>query len=499
MPTPEPVSGQVFDLHERELLRQGLKQRHIQMIALAGTIGTGLFLSSGQVISQSGPAGAIIGYSVIGLLVSGVLVSIAELSALLPLSGGIIRHAERIVDPALSFAQGWNTVYAYFISIPGEIVAATVLVQFWISVNSAIWITVFGGLLILCNLSLIRIYGELEFSFAILKIMLIVGLNLMALVLVCGGGPTGEVYGVGFWRNPGPFTQYLNIPGALGQFLGVWRAFTPAVYSYASVENVTLLAGETQNPRKNIPRAAKRIVWRVIIFYVITIFMITLLVPSNDPNLLKSTGTAAQSPFVLAADRAGVAVVPSIINFVVLTSAWGSGNSILMGGSRVLLGLSQEKHAPAFVSKVNRLGVPYVSVAMMSLSICLGYLTVSSGAATVFTWLQNLIAAFNYIAWMIICIVYLRFYYAMKKQGISRDELPWKAPLQPWSTQIFLSAYLDIAIVLVLYLGYKVWKKTKLIPLDEVPLRYYLDQAHRNPEPPDAKKSGWGRLNILWG
>ncbi|OJJ67779.1 hypothetical protein ASPBRDRAFT_58856 [Aspergillus brasiliensis CBS 101740] len=488
--------GQLIDLDERRILKQGLKQRHIQMIAFAGTIGTGLFLSSGQVIASAGPAGAIMGYSIVGILVSGMLVSIAELSALVPLSGGIIRHAEYFVDPALSFAQGWNIAYAYFISIAGEIVAAAVLVGFWIKLNSAIWITIFGGLAVICNLSLVRIYGELELSFAVLKILLIIGLNLMALVLVCGGGPAGKVHGAQYWHNPGPFVQYLNIPGRLGQFLGVWSSFTPAVYSFASVENVTILAGETQNPRQNIPKAAKRILARVVIFYIITILMITFIVPSNDPDLLKSTGTAAQSPFVLSAQRAGIKILPSIINAVVLTSAWSSGNSILMGGSRVLFGLAQERHAPSMLKRVSRWGVPYVAVSIMSLSVCLGYLTSNSAATIVFTWLQDLIAAYNYVAWMVICVVYLRFYYAMQKQGITRDELPWKAP---WSTQTFISSYLDIAILAALYFGYKFWRKSRIIPLDEVPLRYYIDQARQNQEPSLSRKGGWHRLNILWG
>lgn len=176
------------------------------MIALAGTIGTGLFLSSGKAIARGGPLGAFMGYTFTGILVSGVVISIAELryahwfrsastdqglisnpnSALVPLSGGIIRTAEYFVDPALSFANGWNSIYSSMVSLPAEIVAAAVIVQFWDQVtNSAVYITVFGVLLLASNLCLVRIYGELEFTFAMLKIMLIIGLNIMALVVTC--------------------------------------------------------------------------------------------------------------------------------------------------------------------------------------------------------------------------------------------------------------------------------------------------------------------------
>lgn len=159
------------------LLRRGLHQRHIQMIALAGAIGTGLFLGSGKAIARGGPLGALLGYLFTGMLVTAPVFSVAEMSALVPLSGGIIRHAEYFVDPALSFANGWNSVYSTMVSLPAEIVAAAVIVDFWTTINNGIWITVFGILLVLSNIILVRIYGELEFGFATLKIMLIIGLS----------------------------------------------------------------------------------------------------------------------------------------------------------------------------------------------------------------------------------------------------------------------------------------------------------------------------------
>ncbi|KAK5797750.1 hypothetical protein VI817_004041 [Penicillium citrinum] len=149
------------------------------MIALAGTIGTGLFLGSGRALAQAGPAGIFMGYSIMGLLISGVTLSIGELSALVPLSGGIIRPAAYFVDPAFSFAQGWNVTYQYLISIPAEISAAAVIVQFWVTINNAIWVTVFSAILFVTNAFLVKIYGEVEFYLALLKVFLIVGMNIM--------------------------------------------------------------------------------------------------------------------------------------------------------------------------------------------------------------------------------------------------------------------------------------------------------------------------------
>ncbi|KAE9378092.1 amino acid permease-like protein [Stipitochalara longipes BDJ] len=516
--------GENKEYGEVKELRRGLAQRHIQMIALAGTIGTGLFLGSGKAIARGGPLGAFMGYSFVGILVTGVVLSIAELSALLPLSGAIIRHAEHFVDPALSFAQGWNVVYSAIVSLPAEVTAAAVIVQFWSTINSAIWMTVFGILLIGSNLLFVRVYGEMEFTFASLKIMLIIGLNIMALVIVCGGGPHHHAYGFQYWRNPGPFVEYLGIKDDLGRFLGFWSSFGSAIYAYSGIENISIAAAEAQSPRRNIPIAAKRIFWRVCIFYILSIFMVGLIVPSDDPNLLHSTGNAAQSPFVIAATRAGIKFVPSIINFVVLTSAWSAGNSVLLGSTRTLYGMAREGHAPKIFLRTSRMGIPYVAVAFISLFIALGYMTLSDGASVVFGWLQDLVSVAALIGWIVICTVYLRFYYGCKVQGIDRSELPWKAPFQPyaawlslisfalllltggytvfikgnWDDETFVSSYINIPIFILLYFGYKFIKKTTIIPLAEIPIRHFIAIANANPESLAKPVVGWRRLNILW-
>ncbi|THW69408.1 amino acid permease-like protein [Aureobasidium pullulans] len=538
---PEYDQDGPLEFEEKKELKRGLNQRTIQMIALAGTIGTGLFLSSGKAISRAGPLGAFLGYTFVGFLCSGVVMSISELryeayrqllltyltfrSTLVPLSGGITRHAEYFVDPALSFANGWNQVYANLVSVPAELCAAAVLFEFWTSnVSNAVWIVVLGVCLIGSNIAFVRIYGELEFTFATLKIMLIIGINIMALVITCGGGPDHTSIGFQYWVSPGPFVQYLGYSGSLGQFLGFWTTFSNAVYSYSGIQNISIAASETQNPRRNIPMAAKRIFVRVLLFYVLTIFMVGLVVPSNDPHLLKSTGTASQSPFVIAASRAGIKVVPSIINAVILTSAWSSGNASMLAGSRILYGMAKEGRAPKIFTKTNRFGIPWVSVSLFSIFLCLAFLSLSNGANVAFTWLQDLVSVAAMVDWMVICGVYLRFYYSMKKQNISRSELPWAAPLQPylawvslfsfgillltggyvsflhghWDTETFISSYFNIPLFLILYFGYKVVKKTSIIPLEALPIRHFIDIANANPEAPEPPKVGWHKYNFLW-
>lgn len=176
----ENAAGQLKEIHQ---FRQGLHERHIQMIALAGTVGTGIFLSSGRAIVEAGPLGAFLAYTIIGATVASVVFGVGEMGALAPLNGGVIRYAEVFCDPALAFANGWNQVYSYTVSIPSEIVAAAVIIEFWITVNNAIWITVLGALMLSTAFVFVRVYGELEFGFSILKIMLIIGINIMALVI----------------------------------------------------------------------------------------------------------------------------------------------------------------------------------------------------------------------------------------------------------------------------------------------------------------------------
>lgn len=522
---PDNVDSAADHMGEIRLVKQGLHQRHIQMIALAGTIGTGLFLGSGRAIARSGPLGALLGYTIIGVAGSTVVFAVGEMGALVPLNGGVVRYAMLFFDPALAFANGWNQVYSYLMSIPAELSAAAVIVEFWVTVSNAIWITVFGVLMLATALVFVRVYGELEFGFSMIKIMLIIGINIMALVITCGGGPDGQTIGFRYWRNPGPFVQYLHIPGSWGQFLGFWTTLNNALYAYSGMENITVAAAETRCPRQAIPKAARRIFARVFLFYLLSIFMVGLVVPSSDSNLLRSTGNASQSPFVIAAHRAGIKAVPSIINAGVLTSAWSAGNSNILGGTRILFGMAMHGHAPKFFTRINRFGAPYIAVSLIGLFMALGYMTLSDSASTVFTWLQDIVSISTLVNWMCICIVYLRFQYGCRKQGIDRHrELPWAAPLQPyltwfslcmftlllftggfstfirghWDTETFVSSYLNIPIILGLYFGYKLYGRTSIIPLDEIPIRSFIQIYNEEPEPERKKKTWWRKLNILW-
>ncbi|RAK80070.1 amino acid transporter [Aspergillus fijiensis CBS 313.89] len=509
---------------EAQNLRRGLEQRHTQMIAIAGAIGTGLFLGLGSSIASGGPLGALLGYMLVGVIVCAIQIALGEVSALMPVTGSFVRHVELLVDPGLGFAIGWNVVYGCFMSVPSEISAAVVLIQYWTELNTAIWVTILIILSAVVALLFIRVYGELEFCFAILKILLIIGIVIMGLVIDLGGVAGTPRLGFHYWKDPGPFSEYLA-SGAWGRFLGFWAVLTTAVYSFSGVESLTMAAAEMQNPRRNIPRACKRVFARVTIFYIIAVLIVGMLVPSTDPRLNDYSGTAATSPFVIAAADAGIKVVPSIINAVVLTSAWSSSNQSILSGTRTLYGLALKGHAPKVFLRTTRHGVPYMCAALQIAVSCLAYLSCSNGAYTVFNWLLDLTSAGVLVSWITIALNHIRLIQGCRAQGIATEALPWHNwwsyysswfalvsciiilftggftvfTKGNWDPASFVSSYLDIPLVLAFYLGYKFWKKTRLIPVQEIPLQQALQEVRDDAEDEPVRTSKWSKFNILWG
>jgi amino acid transporter len=308
-----------------------------------------------------------------------------------------------------------------------------VLVQYWTDLNAAIFIMIFIVATSVVGFSLIRVYGEIEFFFAILKILLVVGLIILGLIIDLGGVPGVERIGFRYWKSPGPFVEYIA-EGSLGRFLGFWSVLINAVFSFAGVESIAMAAAETINPRRAIPRACKRVFARVTIFYVLAVLIVGMLVSSDDERLSDESGTAAQSPFVIAASAAGIKAIPSIVNAVVITSAFSSSNQALLAGTRVLYGLAVKRQAPAIFLKTNRWGVPYYCVGTFTAFMFLAFMSMSEGALTVFYWLLDLVGCGVLISWSAILFNHVRLVMAMKKQGIPRSSLPW----HNWWTREYL-------------------------------------------------------------
>ncbi|KAH6683029.1 amino acid permease/ SLC12A domain-containing protein [Halenospora varia] len=492
------IYGNLEEAEQYGYVTRGLKSRHIQFIALGGTIGTGLFLGIGSAFKNSGPLSVLLGYSFTGIAIFAMMQCLGEMATWLPLPGSIPQFCARYVDDAMGFAVGWNNWYSSSITLCAEISAASVVIGYWEKVgpdhvNVAVWISLVIVLVICLNIFAVSIYGEAEFIFASVKIVTIVGLLIMAFIIDLGGGPKHDRLGFRFWKNPGPMKEYAST-GNTGRFLGLFNVLVNAAFSYGGVELVAVAAGEAENPRKNIPKAVRRVFWRILFFYVLGSLAIGVLVSSNDPHLLSSEGVgAAQSPWVIGIQNAGIPVLPSIINAVILTSASSSANAFLYTGSRYLFALAQNKQAPRFLLRCSKAGVPYLCVAITASIAALTYLSVGKGGAeTAFEWFQNLTTIASLFTWCSICIAYIQFHKALLAQGIDRNTLVFKSKFQPytawfaliyfamiivfngfhvfvgqhhqnWNVTDFLAAYIGVPIYFLLYAFWKIFKRTKWI------------------------------------
>ena len=370
------------------------------------------------------------------LIVWIVMNDLAEMTTYLPMKGITIPYfVGRFVDPSLGFAAGWNYWYAYSILIAAEAVAGSILIGYWTAINSSVWITIFLALVLFLNIIAVS-FGEAEFWFASIKLITIIGLIILGWVLFFGGGPNHDRLGFRYWEEAG-FKAYL-VPGATGRFLAYWTAFVRAGFAFiTSPELIAVAAGETIAPRRNIPKAARRYVWRLLLFYGMGSFIIGVTVSSNNDRLLAPDSNASASPFVIGIQQAGIKGLNHLINAAILTSAWSAGNAFLYSGSRVLYGLALTKQAPKIFGKTNRRGVPWVAVLFTWAPGLLAYLTVSNTGATVFNWFVNISTISGYIAWIICLVTYLRFRKALEYQGLLHT-LPYKGPLQPYMTWVVL-------------------------------------------------------------
>lgn len=514
------------ELHEvfgqdRSRLKAGLDQRHIGMIALVGTFGTGIFLSSGGVLAVAGPVGCLIAYSTIAIVVGLNQMCIAECAALMPCTSAPLRHAEQFIDPALGFVYGWLGIWSAI--MPGEISATALIITYWTDISQGLWISIVIALIVGCNFLKIRLYGEIEFTFAIIKMLLLVGLIIISIVITSGGGPKGKKIGFKYWDDPGPFEEYLTT-GSLGKFAGFWQALSGTVYSFGGVQSVPNLAAEVQYPRRSIFTACKRVFYRVAVLMIITIFCLTLIIRSDDPHIANGSGNASSSPFVVAIKNAGIDVLPHIINAGVLTSAFSAGNLALMGGARLLFALAVKGQAPKIFLKTTRSGVPWVGNIFVAAFMPLAYMNMSESAADVFNWFQSLTSAKLLWDWILISANHIFLTRAMKAQGIPRSRLPhtWRfTPYAAWISGFFsllflltggfknfvhghflisslFSSYFVIPMSIVLYIGWKLLKRTRFLRPEEVQLEILFKDVEENPEPPEPPLKGWKVLTVLW-
>ncbi|KAF8875776.1 APC amino acid permease [Infundibulicybe gibba] len=404
------------------MLQQKMKPRHLQMIAVGGSIGTGLFVGSGSALNAGGPAAVLIAWILIGAMLINVTQALGEMSILYPVSGGFYTLAVRFLDPSFAFAMGWNYVLQWAVVLPLEITVAGTTVQYWTKdVNIAVWITIFWIVILIASVFGTLGFAEEEFWSSCLKLLVVVMFIFIGIICICGGGPDGGMYetylGGKRWQDPGPFAH---------GFKGVCAVFVTAAFSFSGTELVGLAASETPNPRETMPTAVKGTFWRITIIYITSLTIIGLLIPYDEPRLLGGGGSAA-SPFVIALDNARIKGLNHFVNATICVSVLSIGLSSVYGGSRTLTALAETGYAPKIFAYVDKSSRPLFSVIAILAFGPLAYINVGTSGDLVFKWLLALSGLSTLFTWLAVCLCHIRFRKAWKVQGHSVEELPFQA------------------------------------------------------------------------
>ncbi|EEY22850.1 amino-acid permease inda1 [Verticillium alfalfae VaMs.102] len=406
-------------------LDRAMKGRHLHMIAIGGSIGAGFFVGSGGALASGGPASVLLGFMIVGVMIFNVVFALGELAVMYPVSGGFYTYSTRFIDPSWGFAMGWNYVFQWAIVLPLELTVCGLVVAYWNdNISVAVWITVFLVAIIIVNIFGSIGYAEEEFWSSLLKLAAIVIFMIIALVLVLGGGPSSgrydEYYGARLWYDPGAFRN---------GFKGFCSVFVTAAFSFSGTELVGLAAAESKNPVKSLPGAIKQVFWRITLFYILGLFFVGLLIPSDDPSLLSDSAYSdvKASPFVLVGLYGGLKGFDHFMNFIILVSVLSIGVSGVYGGSRTLTALAQQGYAPKIFTYIDRSGRPLPSVLAIILFGPLAYINLSASGPDVFAWLLALSGLAAVFTWGSICLAHIRFRKAWAYHGHTLDEIPFHA------------------------------------------------------------------------
>jgi lysine-specific permease len=475
-------------------LKRGIGTRQLSMIAIGGAIGTGLFFASGSAIAEAGPGGALLAYGTMGVAVYFMMQSLGEMATQLPIPGSFEAYAARFVDPSFAFAVGWNYWFSWAITLAAELVAGALIVKFWFpDSNSTLWAMGFFSVLMALNLLSVKAYAESEYWFAGIKVVTVIIFLAVGFLMIIG------VFGnhaVGFenWTISDP-AKGTHAP-FVGGLTSILTVFLVAGFAFQGTEGVGLAAAETADPSKNVPKAIRTVFWRILLFYVGSIFVVGTLISYNNPNLLHGDEShIAFSPFTMIfqqVPRFGY-YAANLMNAVILSSVLSCGNCSMYVASRMLHAMAHSRKAPKFFAPVNGRGVPVRALLATGLISALAFFSSVVGDQKIYQIFYNASSLTGFMIWLGIAICHLRFRKAWVAQGHSPDDLKFKAkffPVAPWVAMTlflvvlfganisvfqtpvfswfdFISGYLMIPGFFIFYLGHKIWNKTSVVPLKD--------------------------------
>ncbi|OAQ26855.1 hypothetical protein K457DRAFT_139994 [Linnemannia elongata AG-77] len=403
-------------------LKRDLRLRHMVMITITGTIGTGLFLTSGSTIATAGPGGALLAYTLIGIWLIFVMQAVGEIATILPLPGAFNVWGSRVFDEAFSFQMTWMYFINWALTIPAHLSASALIMSYWLPEDTTfpLWIVplIIIILMVFINITGVKTYGELEYWFSIFKVATII-IFIVCGILVDAGAIGGHTYGFEKWRIEGaPFK---------GGFVSFITTLVTVGYAYAGAEMTGLTAAESRNPHKHVPKAVNTVLIRIAFFYIASIFLLGLIVANDDPLLVNTESSATRAPFTIVLAKAGISGAANYMNAVVFTSVFSAINSAFYVSTRVLLSLSRNGWVHKSIGYINSRGAPVVAVAIVTACSCLSLITIFVGSGVVFQWLISIISSISFQGWLYILLLHFRFRYCWKAQGRAVSDLPYVA------------------------------------------------------------------------
>ncbi|WP_442797316.1 aromatic amino acid transporter AroP [Pantoea vagans] len=415
-----------MEQQQGEALKRGLKNRHIQLIALGGAVGTGLFLGSASVIESAGPA-VILGYAIAGFIAFLIMRQLGEMVVEEPVAGSFSHFAYKYWGNFAGFASGWNYWVLYVLVAMAELTAVGKYIQFWWP-DFPTWASaaIFFAMINAINLTNVKVFGEMEFWFAIIKVVAVIGMILFGGWLLFSGhaGPQATVRNL--WEQGGFF------PHGIGGLVAVMAII---MFSFGGLELVGITAAEADNPEVSIPKATNQVLWRILIFYIGSLAVLLSLMPW-------SRVTSEVSPFVFIFHELGDAMVANALNVVILTAALSVYNSCVYCNSRMLFGLAQQGNAPKALLKVDRRGVPVLTILVSAVATALCVLINYLMPGEAFGLLMSLVVSALVINWAMISLAHLKFRRKKDQQGVTTRFKALLYPAGNWICLIFLAAIL---------------------------------------------------------
>jgi len=420
-------------------LRRTLKSRHIQMLGLGGSIGTGLFYGSGEAIRIAGPA-VLVSYLIAGIFMYLVLRMMGEMITQEPVAGSLSHFAYRYWGEFPGFLSGWNSWFQYIVLGIAELTVIGIYMDHWLAVAHWKWAFLVLIGITLLNLSIVRLFGEFEFWFSCIKVLAVLGMIVFGIILIVAQPAGGEAQIANLW-DYGGFFPY----GAAG----VIMALSVVMFSFGGAEFIGFTAAEAADPETTIPKAIKQFMARILLFYLCSMAVIMILMPWNTID----TGSEKGSPFVMVFDRMGIKYAADIINFVVITAAISVFNSSAYANGRLLLSLAQQGNAPKFFARLNHGRVPYAGVIFSSVCIGAGLAlnyTIPEGA---FMRILAIVTTALATCWAMIILSELNFrrhYEQAQRQDANLRPLVFRSPLYPWANYACLAFLAGLFILLLL-------------------------------------------------